>query len=171
VSAVQLFFVPALSGVSDAVGRRAVIAGALALHGTCVFCFAAAASSLAWATACDLVTSLGIVIIPLSQAIMIDISADGGTDATHGLGVAFAAFAFATSVGDIVGGSLSEHHRMEACILCGSLSVAALLSLVLFGWEETAPERIADDIGGGGGSNGDGGSTERLLAAAAADDN
>lgn len=75
VSAVQLVFVPALSGVSDVVGRRGVIAGALILHGASVLTFAAAPTSLIWATVCDLVTSLGIVIIPLSQAIMIDVAA------------------------------------------------------------------------------------------------
>lgn len=61
------------------------------------------------------------------------------------MGAAFAAFALATSVGDIVGGSLSEHHRTTACLLGGGLSLAALLSLVLLGWEETAPESIAGD--------------------------
>ena len=54
---------------------------------------------------------------------------------------------------------------MEACLLAASLSAAALLSLVLFGWEETAPERVADDIGS------DGGAAEPLLSTAADDNN
>lgn len=63
--------------------------------------------------------------------------------------MAFAAFALATSVGDIVGGALSEHNRSVACLLCGGLSVAALVSLLLFGWEETAPRTTERDRGEG----------------------
>lgn len=77
VSVIQLLFVPALSGCSDAVGRRALIGSALALHACAVFTLAATVGSpgaLAWATACRLVMSLCVVIIPVSQAIMIDLS-------------------------------------------------------------------------------------------------
>lgn len=59
---------------------------------------------------------------------------------------------------------------MEACLLCGSLSVAALLSLVLFGWEETAPEGVAENTGGGEGEGEGEGGIEQLLADAT-DDN
>ena len=64
---------------------------------------------------------------------------DGGKDATHGLGIAFGAFALGNSAGDIVGGSLAEHHRGVACLVSGALASAALLSLAVFGWKETAP--------------------------------
>lgn len=76
VSVVQLFFVPALSGSSDTFGRRGVIYLALALHAGSVFALATVVSggSLAWATACRLVTSVCVVILPVGQAIMIDLS-------------------------------------------------------------------------------------------------
>ncbi len=64
---------------------------------------------------------------------------DGGKDATHGLGIAFGAFALGNSAGDIVAGFLSEHHRGAACFVSGALGLAGLLSLFLLGWEETAP--------------------------------
>eukprot|EP00903_Cladosiphon_okamuranus_P016910 g15589.t1 len=141
VSMLQLLFVPALSGSSDTFGRRAVIYLALALHAGSVFALAAVVSggSLAWVTACRLVTSVCVVILPVSQAVMIDLSDDGGKDATHGLGIAFGAFALGNSGGDIVGGSLAEHHRGVACVASGALASAALLSLAVFGWKETAP--------------------------------
>eukprot|EP00752_Nemacystus_decipiens_P005146 g4669.t1 len=138
---VQLLFVPALSGSSDTVGRRTVIYLALALHAGSVFALAAVVNdeSLAWVSACRLVTSVCVVILPVSQAVMIDLSDDGGRDATHGLGIAFGAFALGNSAGDIVGGSLAEHHRGVACLVSGALASAALLSLTVFGWKETAP--------------------------------
>lgn len=61
------------------------------------------------------------------------------SDATHGLGIAFGAFALGNSGGDIVGGSLAEHHRGVACLVSAALASAALLSLTVFGWKETAP--------------------------------
>lgn len=76
MSAVQLLFVPALSGSSDTFGRRAVIYLALALHAGSVLALAAVVNnaSLAWMTACRLVTSVCVVVLPVSQAIMIDLS-------------------------------------------------------------------------------------------------
>lgn len=76
---------------------------------------------------------------------------DGGKDATHGLGIAFGVFALGGSAGDIVGGSLSEHHRGVACLVSGSLDTAALLSLTLFGWDETAPSFLEGGRGRGQG--------------------
>lgn len=73
---VQLLFVPALSASSDTLGRRAVIYVALALHVGSVFALAAVVNSgsLAWATVSRLLTSVCVVILPVSQAIMIDLS-------------------------------------------------------------------------------------------------
>ena len=77
-------------------------------------------------------------------------SRGGGRGATHGLGIAYGAHALALSVGDIIGGSLSEHYRWQACLVAGGLSMVALLSLFVFGWEETAPKRVSvseeDDV-------------------------
>lgn len=64
-----------------------------------------------------------------------------GDTASHGLGLTFAAVGFATSVGDIVGGSLSENNKTLACAICGSFMLSALFSLRLLGWKETAPGR------------------------------
>ncbi|CAM9485336.1 unnamed protein product [Hapterophycus canaliculatus] len=94
---------------------------------------------MAWSTACRLVTSLGSVVSPVSQAIMIDLSPEGGKAATYGLGIAFGVFALGNSAGDIVGGLLSEHHRGVACLVSGALATAGLLPVVIFGWKETAP--------------------------------
>lgn len=74
VSVVQLLFVPALSGFSDAVGRKALIYFALVLHAGSVFSLATMTNSLAWATVTRLLSSVSALIIPVSQAIMIDLS-------------------------------------------------------------------------------------------------
>ncbi|CAN0305662.1 unnamed protein product, partial [Ectocarpus sp. 4 AP-2014] len=102
------------------------------------------ADSLAWATVCRLATSVCIVILPVSQAIMIDLSTDRGKGATHGLGIAFGACALGFSAGDIIGGSLAEHHRGAACLVSAAFSTASLLSLTLFGWRETAPPLVGE---------------------------
>lgn len=75
VSVIQLLSVPALSGFSDAVGRKALIYFALMLHVGSVLVLAATTNSLAWATACRLLSSVCVVILPVSQAVMIDLSA------------------------------------------------------------------------------------------------
>ncbi|CAN0474484.1 unnamed protein product, partial [Ectocarpus sp. 12 AP-2014] len=144
VSVIQLLFVPAISGSSDVVGRKAVVCFAQVLHAGSVFALAAMADSLAWATVCRLATSVCIVILPVSQAIMIDLSPDRGKGATHGLGIAFGAFALGCSAGDIIGGSLAEHHRGAACLVSAAFATASLLSLTLFGWRETAPPLVGE---------------------------
>ncbi|CAM9256889.1 unnamed protein product [Scytosiphon promiscuus] len=139
VSVVQLIFIPALSGSSDVLGRKAVFRFALGLHAVSVFALATVASSLVWATVCRLVTSACLVISPVSQAIMIDLSPEGGKAATHGLGIAFGVFALGNSAGDIVGGFFGEHHRGAACLVSGGLATSSLLLVTIFGWKETAP--------------------------------
>lgn len=74
VSVLQLIFVPALSGVSDAIGRRAVIAGAFTLHMAAIVLMAGSPNSLGSVIVCHVVSGLCIVIIPVSQAIMIDVA-------------------------------------------------------------------------------------------------
>ncbi|CAM9626616.1 unnamed protein product [Ectocarpus fasciculatus] len=100
--------------------------------------------SLAWATACRLATSLCIVILPVSQAIMIDLSPNRGKGATHGLGIAFGVYALGNSAGDVIGGSLTEHHRGAACLVSAAFATTSLLSLALFGWRETAPPLVGE---------------------------
>lgn len=75
VSVIQLLFIPALSGFSDAVGRKALIYFALVLHAGSVFSLAAMTNSLAWATMARLLSSISSLVIPVSQAVMIDLSA------------------------------------------------------------------------------------------------
>lgn len=74
VSVVLFFFVPALSGVSDNVGRRAVIGGALLLNSVGVFTLAVSHDNLISVTVCHLLVGLSTVITPVSQAVMIDVA-------------------------------------------------------------------------------------------------
>lgn len=69
---------------------------------------------------------------------------DRGKGATHGLGIAFGVYALGNSAGDIIGGSLTDHHRGAACLVSASFATASLLSLALFGWKETAPPLVGE---------------------------
>ncbi|CAN0375637.1 unnamed protein product, partial [Hapterophycus canaliculatus] len=142
-SVVQLIAIPTLCGASDVVGRRAILAGSLTLTTVSALALGMAPSSILAVSACQVVSGVAGAILPVSQAIIIDLShwgaAAGGGEVTHGLGLIGAAFGLAISVGPILGGSLSEYHRTTACLLSASMSLVALLSLKFFGWEETAP--------------------------------
>lgn len=75
VSAVQFFVLPALSGLSDKVGRRAVIGAALVLNTAMVFMLAASHGTLVSVMVYHVTYGLCTVVIPVSQAIMIDVAA------------------------------------------------------------------------------------------------
>lgn len=60
--------------MSDRVGRRVVIGGALLLHSMGMFAFAVSHDSLVTVVICHAVAGLATVITPVSQAIMIDVS-------------------------------------------------------------------------------------------------
>lgn len=89
-----------------------------------------------------------------------------GNTASHGLGLTFGAVGFATCVGDILGGSLSENKKTLACVICGGFMLLALLSLQFLGWKETAPgvrrRRQQQQRGGGVGSDDDRNGCERV---------
>lgn len=70
----QFFFIPALSGVSDNVGRRAVISGALLLHTLGVFTLAVSHDNLVSVIVCHTIAGLATVITPVCQAVMIDVA-------------------------------------------------------------------------------------------------
>lgn len=73
-SIVQLIATPSLSGASDVIGRRAVLAGSFGLNGAAVLALAAAPSSVVAVAVCQVVTSVCGVVLPVSQAIIIDVA-------------------------------------------------------------------------------------------------
>ncbi|CAN0218419.1 unnamed protein product [Ectocarpus sp. 12 AP-2014] len=140
---VQLIAIPTLCGASDVIGRRAILAGSLALTAVSSCSLGLAPSSITVVSVCQVVSGVANAILPISQAIIIDLShwgaAAGGGEVTHGLGLIGAAFGLAVSVGPVLGGSLTEDHAGTACWLSASMSLLGVLSLKFFGWEETAP--------------------------------
>eukprot|EP00903_Cladosiphon_okamuranus_P016907 g15586.t1 len=142
-SILQLIAIPTLCGASDVVGRRMILGGSLALTCVSILCLGLAPNSIVAVSACQLVSCVAGAILPISQAVIVDIStwgeAAGGGEVTHGLGLIGAAFGLAISVGPILGGSLSETHRSVACLLSAGMTLLSLLSLAFYGWEETAP--------------------------------
>eukprot|EP00752_Nemacystus_decipiens_P005145 g4668.t1 len=151
-SILQLIAIPTLCGASDVVGRRAILGGSLALTSMSTLALGLAPNSIVAVSASQLVSCVAGAILPVSQAVIVDLStwgeAAGGGEVTHGLGLIGAAFGLAISVGPILGGSLSETHRAAACLLSSAMSLASMLSLTFYGWEETAP------AGHGGGEGG-----------------
>ncbi|CAM9784329.1 unnamed protein product, partial [Ectocarpus fasciculatus] len=162
----QLIAIPTLCGASDVIGRRAILAGALALTAVSSFSLGLAPSSIVVVSVCQVVSGVANAILPVSQAIVIDLShwgaAAGGGEVTHGLGLIGAAFGLAVSVGPVLGGSLTEYHKGTACWLSASMSVLGVLSLKYFGWEETAP--AARGAGGAAANASAGGRWKNLCA-------
>lgn len=66
--------IPSLSGFSDVVGRRVVMGWALALHGVAALLLGLSPDSIVAVAVCQLLTGLCGVILPVSQAIIVDIS-------------------------------------------------------------------------------------------------
>lgn len=73
-SALQLVAVPSLSGASDALGRKAVLGASLALDVAAKLALGFAPNSILAVSACQLVTGVCGAVLPVSQAIIIDLS-------------------------------------------------------------------------------------------------
>ena len=73
-SAVELIAVPSVSTASDAVGRRGVLAASLALSGAAVLALGFRPDSIVAVVACQIVSSICGAILPVSQAVIVDIS-------------------------------------------------------------------------------------------------
>ncbi|CAM9916040.1 unnamed protein product, partial [Sphacelaria rigidula] len=64
-------------------------------------------------------------------------------EVARGLGLIGSAFGLAIIFGPVLGGSLSEDHRSEACFVSASLLALSVLSCYVYGWKETAPEVLS----------------------------
>ncbi|CAM9513508.1 unnamed protein product, partial [Laminaria digitata] len=88
---VDLIAIPSLSSASDAVGRRAVLGGAFALSATSALALGLAPNSIVAVATAQVVSSVAGAIIPVSQAIIVDISYwgenEGRGEVAHGLGL------------------------------------------------------------------------------------
>lgn len=74
VSVLTFISVPVMSGLSDTVGRRGVISWAYVLHAASVCVLAATPNALESVIFCQVMAGLCSVIIPVSQAIMVDVA-------------------------------------------------------------------------------------------------
>lgn len=73
-SIVQLLAIPSLSGASDILGRRPVLIASIALHGASVLALGFNVDSLVWCTICQVIVGICGVVLPVSQAIIVDLS-------------------------------------------------------------------------------------------------
>lgn len=64
-------------------------------------------------------------------------------DVARGLGLIGSAFGLAIIFGPVLGGSLSENYRSEACFVSSALLALSVLSCFVYGWKETAPEVLS----------------------------
>lgn len=73
-SIAQLIAIPSLSGASDVVGRRLVLITALAVNGAVVLALGINVNSIVACVAAQVVTGVCGVVLPVSQAIIIDLA-------------------------------------------------------------------------------------------------
>ena len=73
-SILQLVAVPTLCGASDVIGRRMILGGAIALTFVSTLALALAPNSIVAVSACRLVASVAGVTLPISHAVVVDLS-------------------------------------------------------------------------------------------------
>lgn len=73
-SILQLIAIPTLCGASDVVGRRMILGGSLALSCVSTLCLGLAPNSIVAVSACQLVSCVAGAILPVSQAVIVDLS-------------------------------------------------------------------------------------------------
>lgn len=73
-SILQLIAIPTLCGASDVVGRRAILGGSLAVSCVTTLALGLAPNSIVAVSACQLVSCIAGAILPVSQAVIVDLS-------------------------------------------------------------------------------------------------
>ncbi|KAG5178879.1 major facilitator superfamily domain-containing protein [Tribonema minus] len=157
-SMLQFVLSPSLTASCDVRGRRGLLLAAAGAQALICFIWGFSPNNIGLAAAVAVITGMCGVVIPVSQAIISDVTRHDGAAAAHGFGVIAGTFGLGLCIGPLLGGWLTNVHRPAACFTAAGAALLAhcwwrwwagtallaLLVATVWGWEETYVPDAAD---------------------------